>query len=310
MDHEPLAESPAIEIYRASLATGATPDKKTAWRLVYTIPSERVDAYLKGDRVEFHDLLTPKDFASSAGARVAYMARTRAAKTRDSGDSNYIEAHIYPAPEAPRDIRINVTKAAIELFWTAVAPQQTPAPVTYRVFRGEIDSGTQPAAQDLSPAKLKSPSGVVGVSPSPDFSDAHFEFGHTYLYTVRAVAQHGPDSVESEESSPSIITPQDTFPPATPTGLEAAIIPAASGTPAYVELSWAIGSEPDLAGYYVYRGDREDEPGERISAEILPSPTSRDSSVAGGRRYFYRVSAVNRAGNESSKSSAVQVDVP
>ena len=47
-DHESLAEPPAIEIYRAALPPGATPDRKTPWRLVYTIPSERVDSYVKG----------------------------------------------------------------------------------------------------------------------------------------------------------------------------------------------------------------------------------------------------------------------
>src|SRR6185437_11184624 len=36
MDHEPLAESPAIEVYRASLAAGSLPDQHTPWRLVYT----------------------------------------------------------------------------------------------------------------------------------------------------------------------------------------------------------------------------------------------------------------------------------
>ena len=33
MDREALAEHPAIEIYRAALPPGATPDKKTPWRL-------------------------------------------------------------------------------------------------------------------------------------------------------------------------------------------------------------------------------------------------------------------------------------
>ncbi len=139
----------------------------------------------------------------------------------------------------------------------------------------------------------------MGASPSTEFRDAHFEFGKTYLYTVRNVAQFGADSVESADSVPAVVTPRDVFPPAAPTGLEAAIIPATPEAPAYVELSWAISPEGDLAGYYVYRSDAEDTPGERVSAEILPSPTFRDMSVLPGRRYYYRVSAVDRAGNES-----------
>src|SRR5580692_8530145 len=38
-DRAALAELPAIEVYRAALAPGATPDRKTPWRLVYSIPS-------------------------------------------------------------------------------------------------------------------------------------------------------------------------------------------------------------------------------------------------------------------------------
>ena len=107
-----------------------------------------------------------------------------------------------------------------------------------------------------------------------------------------------------------MVTPRDVFPPATPTGLEVTIIPVTGQAPAYIELSWAINTEPDLAGYYVYRSDAENAPGERVNTEILPSPTFRDISVLPGRRYFYRVSAVDRAGNESPKTSAMQADVP
>ena len=110
--------------------------------------------------------------------------------------------------------------------------------------------------------------------------------------------------------APAIVTPRDVFPPATPANIEITIVPATQQAPAYVELSWAISPEGDLAGYSVYRGDAEDGPGERISTEILPSPTFRDISVLPGRRYYYRVSAQDRAGNESPKSSAVLADVP
>ena len=143
-----------------------------------------------------------------------------------------------------------------------------------------------------------------------EFQDAHFEFGTPYIYTVRTVAQFGADSVESADSVPAAVTPRDTFPPATPTNLEITVVPVTNQAPAYVELSWAISPEGDLAGYSVYRSEAEDAPGERVSAETLPSPTFRDISVVPGKRYYYRVSALDRAGNESPKSSAMQADVP
>ncbi len=96
MDREALAEHPTIEIYRALLPPGAATDKKTAWRLADTIPSEQVDHYLKGEHIEFRDPLTTDDFARAAGSSIAYKVRTRAVKARASADSNVVIARIYP----------------------------------------------------------------------------------------------------------------------------------------------------------------------------------------------------------------------
>jgi hypothetical protein len=99
-----------------------------------------------------------------------------------------------------------------------------------------------------------------GPSSSNGFRDAHFEFGKTYLYTVRSVAQFGADSVESGDSAPAASRRVTSFRPPRPAAWKSAIIPATPQAPAYVELSWAISSEGDLAGYYVYRSDMEDTP--------------------------------------------------
>jgi hypothetical protein len=310
-EHQSLAEPPTIEVYRAPLSPGAAPGRKTPWRLVYAIPSEQVDTYRNGDLVEFRDPLAPGDAAQTAGSSLTYMIRTRAVKGGASGDSNIITSRIYPPPGTPRDLHASVTESAIVLSWSEpLAAGAAPKTESYRVYRAEIEPGEESAPQDVSQVKLNSPLTMQGSASLPEFSDTHFEFGHAYLYTVRAVAQFGADTVESADSAPAVVAARDIFPPATPVGLEAAIIPATPQTPARVELSWAISSEGDLAGYHVYRSDREDTPGDRINREVLPSPTFRDTSVVPGRRYFYRVSAVDRAGNEGPLSSTVQIEVP
>jgi hypothetical protein len=310
-DRESLAEAPTIEIYRAIVSPGTSPDRKTPWRLIYAIPSERVDSYVNGDRVEFRDPLTADDFAQAAGSNLAYMVRTRAVKSRASGDSNIFTSRIYPAPGIPRELRLSVTESAIALSWSEPSAAGTaPKVAGYHLYRAEVEQGEVSAPQDVSQAKVKSPLAIQGSPTSAEFSDTHFEFGHSYLYTVRAVAQYGSDTVESDDSAPAVVAVRDTFPPATPVGLEATIIPATPEAPAHVELSWAINSEADLAGYNVYQSDRDDTLGMRINSEVLPSPTFRDTSVVPGRRYFYRVSAVDNAGNESSPGSTVQIDVP
>jgi hypothetical protein len=310
LDREALPEHPSIEIYRTALSAGAAPDKKTEWRLAFTIPSEQVDPYLKAGRIEFHDPFTADDLARLTGSSVAYKVRTRSSKARASEDSNIITARIYPAPDAPRDVQVEVTETALVLHWAESAMVTGASSLAYRVYRADIETGQEIPPRDVSQAKLKTPLELAGSSPSTNFRDSHFEFGTPYLYTVRSVAQFGGDLVESADSSPALVTPRDVFPPAVPTGLEITVVPATPRAPAYVELSWAISPEGDLAGYSVYRSDAEDAPGDRISTEVLPSPAFRDISVAPGRRYFYRVTALDRAGNESPKSPAVALDVP
>jgi hypothetical protein len=102
-----------------------------------------------------------------------------------------------------------------------LAADTSPKTVGYRAYRAEIEPGEESTPRDVSQLKLKPPLAMQGSTSSAEFSDTHFEFGHTYLYTVRAVAQYGADTIESADSSPAVVTPRDTFPPATPVGLEA-----------------------------------------------------------------------------------------
>ena len=309
-DGEALAERPSIEIYRAELAPGAAVDRKTPWSLTFTIPPERVEAYLKNDRAEFHDPLASEVLAGPAGSHLAYLVRTRAARARASGDSNVAVLRTYPPPGAPGNVRTDVTESAIAIRWNETGTPQGAAFIGYHVYRARLEPAQADAAPDASPVNAKSSPELLGNTTSPEYQDTHFEFGATYAYTIRSVAEFGTDVVESADSVPENVTPRDIFPPAAPMGLEAAIVPATPQGSPYVELSWAISAEPDLGGYRVYRGDREDAAGERLNSELLPSPAFRDMSVVPGVRYFYRVSAVDRSGNESPMSSAVPTQVP
>lgn len=307
---EALPERPTINVYRATLAAGAKPEKQTNWRLVYTIPSEQVDAYLKEAKVEFRDPLAASEVALSSGSSFAYKVRTREERARESQDSNIVTTRIYSPPEPPQGVRVTVTESALIVNWAETSAPPGAASHQYHIYRGEFESNQETVPEDVAAAKLKTPLELVGSSPSTEFRDTSFEFGTPYVYTVRSVAQYGDDFAESADSPPAGVTPRDVFPPATPTGLEIAVIPATSGASAYVELSWAISPEADLAGYFVYRSDRDDLEGQQMNSEMLPSPAFRDISVLPGKRYYYRVSAADRSGNESPKSAAVQADVP
>jgi hypothetical protein len=304
-DRELLTELPAIEVYRAALSVGTPPDKNTSWRLAYNIPPERTNAYLNGDIVEFRDPLAPGDLARAPGSQLGYKVRARSSRRAASADSNIVTADTFPAPAPPTGLHAIVMEKAIQLSWIPV--EGTPAS-SYRVYRAQLQPGEAPSEPNLS--KLQSHLEMIGPATQPTFNDTQFEFGRFYLYTVRSIAQFGTDAVESENSTTAIVATRDTFPPAAPTGIVAVLISATNQAPQGVELSWAISPEADLAGYFVYRSEESDVVGERISHEMLPSPAFRDISVSGGRTYFYRVSAVDLAGNESALSSAIQADIP
>ena len=80
----------------------------------------------------------------------------------------------------------------------------------------------------------------------------------------------------------------------------------------YVWVSWAPGVDADIKGYKVFRGSRLANPFKEISNRLLtPLETFFvDSLVTGGRQYFYRVVAVDSAGNEGTPSASVLVKVP
>jgi hypothetical protein len=137
---------------------------------------------------------------------------------------------------------------------------------------------------------------LLGETPATSYLDPEFQFDHAYSYKVRVVFKESDQTAESDDSLPAQITPRDTFPPTAPTGVNAVYAVRA------VELIWNASTEPDLAGYNVYR---REEPGafQRINRQLLPTPIYRDPSVEPGRHYAYRVTAVDLANNESPPSA-------
>ena len=127
---------------------------------------------------------------------------------------------------------------------------------------------------------------------------------------MRSVIPVADDELESSDSQPVTVTPRDTFPPAAPQGLVAALLPGPAPVTVLVELSWSINLETDLAGYRVYRSEQEGGRGQQLlTPDLLPTPAVRDTSVVPGHRYWYTVTAVDRAGNESAPGAPVVVDV-
>jgi len=303
-----LTAPPSIEILRGFAPVAAQAPASGSLRTVYTVPGSVLDTYQVGERVEIQDPIKPDEVAAHAGERMFYIVRGRASKKAASEDSNIATFLLRPAPSPISDLRARVVESGVQLNWDPPATVSGGAPLTtlggFRIYRAETEPRAPKGVTDRQPAVL------AGVSPSPDYLDTQIEWGKSYLYTVRSVAQYGADAVESGESRAVEVAPRDVFPPAAPLELIAVFVPAAGASPAAVELSWAISPEPDAAGYYVYRSGEGEEKAQRITPALLPTPAFRDISIRAGGNYTYTVTAVDRAGNESQPGKPVSLKLP
>jgi len=316
VENRPLKRPLEIEIYRdftpPSATSAVSPQVSANPTLLATIPSSLVQNYAAQGHFRFADSLKAEDFAGHAGSEAVYMIRTRASRKAPSANSNAAALRIYPALEQIADVKAEMTHSGIVLTWTA--PQKTiagppPQIAHYNIYRAE----TEPAAAAANSApggEVKSTLAKIGESESTTYRDRQAEFGKAYTYSVRSAAKYPDETLESSDSNPMTVTLKDIFPPAAPQGLVVVFAPAAGTTPAHVELSWAINSESDIAGYNVYRSEQEGTPGTRLNSELLLTPAFRDMNAVPGRRYFYTATAVDRSGNESPASAAAPGGVP
>jgi hypothetical protein len=323
LDKRPLEQLPSVEIYRdfekapeitgtkAALGCHATAIGIHPVPLL-TIPAAMVDRYVEQGRFRYTDSLRAEDFAQHPDSAACYFVRTDISERKPSELSNLSTVHIYPAAVPIVDLKTELTHTAVVLTWTP--PDETlagaaPSIEVYHIYRGVPDSSATGAS-----TKLTSPLVKIADAPAPPFQDTQFEFGATYVYSVRSVAQYPNAAIESTDSNLAEVAPRDTFPPAAPQELVVLLVPRQGATPAHLELSWAINPETDIAGYNVYRSEQEGTRGVRLTGEaaqkLLLTPAFSDMNVQPGHRYFYSVTAVDRAGNESPAGAVVSGDVP
>ena len=82
-----------------------------------------------------------------------------------------------------------------------------------------------------------------------------------------------------------------------------------------VELTWATSTEPDLAGYNVYRIRMSNDPiepdrTEKLNEMLIADTVFLDHEVEAGFEYSYQTTAVDSAGNESAHSAAASISMP
>ena len=311
---ERLEQLPTVEVLRGSPLPDGTPNPKS-FRVVDTIPGSLLNGYVQEGKVEFPDPIPANESQGHPGEAMLYLVRTRVSERKTSADSNAISVNVYPVPERIETLNPKVTEKSIQMSWTA--PSRTSGGEAlsgiqeFHVYRGELDPASAASAErDLRTAVWKLPLLKIATTNVSEYEDTGFDFGKTYAYVVRSVVNAGGTTLESADSRPAILTPKDIFPPAAPLDLVAAVLTGGTSGTLVVDLSWSINLETDVAGYRVYRSEGQNTRGEVLTPDLLPTPAYRDSSVVKGRSYWYSVTAVDKAGNESLPSAAVLAELP
>jgi hypothetical protein len=206
------------------------------------------------------------------GKTVVLQVSATGPKGKASAWSNPVSLVVIQPLAPPTTPKPQNVERGVELTWTGTGPR-------YRIFRAEGDGQPQKLAD----------------SDGPRYLDDTTVYGTRYRYRVQAIAGENQWSVVSEAAE---ITPEDKFPPAVPEGLSAV------SAPQTIELTWTRNTEMDFRGYNIFRS--VDNGPFNIYATLVEAPTFSDSKIEAGKKYRYRVSAVDLTGNESAQSAPAE----
>jgi len=211
-----------------------------------------------------------------------YAVRTYGPKGDKSELSN--QAILVPrvAPAGPEGVTVTARADGIFVEWTGV-----PGLSGYNVYRRNAQEKTHGPAIRAAAAGDKS------------YLDNGAAFGQSFIYSVTAVATREP-LIESATAAEREIHYADRFPPPPPADL--VVLPEAGR----IRLIWRVSEAPDIAGYAVYRRQGAGGEWSRITTELVDKPEYTDTTAPPNQAFVYRVTAIDKAGNESAPSPEVR----
>ncbi|HKQ46479.1 MAG TPA: endonuclease [Phycisphaerae bacterium] len=167
------------------------------------------------------------------------------------------------------------------------------AVVQFLSYEGSFTATDGPASGMLSVDVGVSESSTSTVGHSLQLAGTGKQYADFTWQPSQANTQGQPNTGQTF-SDPACV---DTTPPASPTGL------TATGGNAVVNLNWNDNSEPDLAGYNVYRSTTSGGPYSPVNGALVTASAFSDFTVSNGVTYYYVVRAMDGSNNESGNSS-------
>lgn len=192
----------------------------------------------------------------------------------------------------PIDVKVTAGENSVSLRWN-LNPLDSGA-FSFSVYRAN-DPGGYFARMNDAPILLFRKKGAASFQ-NASFRDTSVQKNLTYYYSVVSVDYAGN---ESSRQPLYKATPRDTTPPSIPQEVKA----RSSGYG--IALTWKKDRGTDILGYNVYRSPNADGPYELLNTSLVPGDTCiyEDTKTKPNTQYFYRVTAVDRSGNESAQSA-------
>jgi hypothetical protein len=214
------------------------------------------------------------------GQEITVAARAIGANGKASNWSNIVTLPVVAPLVKPTDFAAAPTANGVRLTWRGAGQH-------FRILRR-----AQGSTEYVE----------LATSTTDEYLDSTAEFSKKYSYLVQAYADLGAHrEAQSDLSGEQTLTPEDRFPPAAPANLRA------TASANSVELSWDANTEPDLAGYVVYRSVNGGSFAKIASVNEIPAYS--DKPVEAGKTYRYVVTAIDRSGNESVRSAVAEASL-
>jgi hypothetical protein len=253
----------------------------------------------------------PIALASGKARPVSYFVELRNKRDRSAGLSNAATVLAGEAPKPIDGLKAELRKQGVLLRWTPDGEEtairlrrKLLTPPSAKTQHGPLAPAPEPREQSL----------LVDFDSHNDLAiDLTVHFGETYEYRAQRVSRIEVNGItlelDGELSSPVDIEVKDVFPPSVPVGLAAVATTGENGAGTAIDLNWQPNSEPDLAGYVVYRREGAGE-WRRISPPNQGiEPAFHDTQVQPGHTYLYAISARDKAGHESALSAEAKETV-
>jgi hypothetical protein len=258
----------------------------------------------------------PQQLATGVPRSLTYFVELRNRNERSAGPSNAAMVLAGEAPAAVKGLGAELRKEGVVLHWNGEA--QGPEAAAIRLRRKLLTPvAAKPTQGPLAPPPEQIDENLL-VDTSGQFTDRALDkdirFGATYEYRAQRVTRAPVNSemmeLDGPLSEPVRVEATDVFPPGVPTGLAAVAVAGENGAVPAIDLNWQPNTEPDLAGYIVYRREGASD-WQRVSPlQLVDRPGFHDVQVQAGQSYQYAVTAVDQDGHESGKSAEATEAVP